>query len=387
MQEILSGSNAEWLENILGEDGEPVPTQWKALLDSETIGINRRVVTASESGERSNENKQNRVNALLKAYRELGHLYANINPLGSYMPPNLRYAWITQHGTGRELDPASYGLDESDMDKLYDAPESFPKPQATLRQIINRLDVVYAGPMGSEFLHIRNRPMRRWLIEQIESRERLKPWSVEELQRWQRDLIRAEEFESFIHSRFTGQKRFSLEGTEVLIPALRYLFTEAGNRNVREIIMGMAHRGRLNVLTNAMKKPASEIFAMFAGHYVPHSYGGSGDVKYHIGQSTDFDLGDGRSIHLSLVANPSHLEAVDPVVQGKARGTQRLRGDSTRKKVLPVLLHGDAAFSGQGVVAETFNMSQLRGYRTGGTIHIVINNQIGFTTSPQFARS
>jgi 2-oxoglutarate dehydrogenase E1 component len=387
VQEMLSGSNAEWLENILGDDGEPVPPQWKRFLESEPEESGKPVVATSGNGELSSGNKQNRVDALLKAYRELGHLYANINPLGSYMPPNLRYAWITQHGIGRELDPSSYGLDESDMDKLYDAPESFPKPRATLREIIDRLDEVYAGPMGSEFLHIRNRPMRRWLIEQIESRERLKPWSVEELRRWQRDLIRAEEFESFIHSRFTGQKRFSLEGTEVLIPALRYLFTEAGNRNIREIIMGMAHRGRLNVLTNAMKKPASEIFAMFAGHYVPHSYGGSGDVKYHQGQSADFDLGDGRSIHLSLVSNPSHLEAVDPVVQGKARGTQRLRGDSTRKKVLPVLIHGDAAFSGQGIVAETFNMSQLRGYRTGGTIHIVVNNQIGFTTASTDSRS
>ena len=157
------------------------------------------------------------------------------------------------------------------MDTVFSAPSSFETSTAPLRDIIARLDRTYAGTIGAEFLHIRNRPMRRWLISQLESRERLKPWADEELCRWQRDLIRAEEFESFIHSRFTGQKRFSLEGTEVLIPALRYLFTEAGKRSVRQIVMGMAHRGRLNVLTNAMKKPAAEIFAMFAGHYHPHT--------------------------------------------------------------------------------------------------------------------
>ncbi|MCK5250108.1 MAG: multifunctional oxoglutarate decarboxylase/oxoglutarate dehydrogenase thiamine pyrophosphate-binding subunit/dihydrolipoyllysine-residue succinyltransferase subunit, partial [Spirochaetaceae bacterium] len=331
--------------------------------------------------------KQHKVDALVEAYRELGHLYAHINPLGSYMPPNLRYAWITQHGIGRELDPAAYDLIDSDLDEVFSAPISFDPPRATLREIIEKLDRVYAGHMGSEFLHIRNRSMRRWLIGQLESRERLKPRDDEELRRWQQDLIRAEEFESFIHSRFTGQKRFSLEGTEVLIPALRYLFTESGRRNIKDIVIGMAHRGRLNVLTNAMRKPASEIFAMFEGHYVPHTYGGSGDVKYHQGQSTDFEVGDGRMVHISLVSNPSHLEAADPVVQGKARGTQRLKKDVTRKKVLPVLIHGDAAFSGQGIVAETFNMSQLRGYRTGGTIHIVVNNQIGFTTASVDSRS
>jgi len=378
VRDILTGDNAAWLEDVAADP------RWRGALEGTDLGAGPSGVAPPESAE---QDKQHRVDDLVDAYRELGHLYARINPLGSYMPPNLRYAWITQHGVGRELDPSTYGLDESDMDRVFAAPASFDPPRARLRDIIDRLDRVYAGPMGAEFLHIRNRPMRHWLIGQIESRDQLKPWSAEERRRWQRDLIRAEEFEAFIHSRFTGQKRFSLEGTDVLIPALRYLFTEAGRRSIREIVMGMAHRGRLNVLVNAMKKPASEIFAMFEGHYVPHSYGGSGDVKYHMGQSADFELEDGRKVHISLVANPSHLEAVDPVVQGKARGTQRLRGDATRKKVLPVLIHGDAAFSGQGVVAETFNMSQLRGYRTGGTVHIVVNNQIGFTTASVDSRS
>jgi len=382
VHEIFSGSNAAWLENLLEESEGGAGSEWKKLLVNEETSDNSTGEGSDCEGE-----KQHKVNALVEAYRGLGHLYARINPLGSYMPPNLRYAWVTQHGTGRELDPKTYGLSESDLDVLFETPSSFGPGKASLRSIIQTMERVYTGHMGCEYQHIRNRSMRHWLIKQLEGREQLKIRDDEELRRWQRDLIRAEEFESFVHSRFTGQKRFSLEGTDVLIPALRYLFTEAGRRSVRDIIIGMAHRGRLNVLTNAMKKPASEIFAMFDGHYVPHTYGGSGDVKYHQGQSTDFDIGDGRAVHISLVSNPSHLEAADPVVQGKARGTQRLRKDSTRKRVLPVLIHGDAAFSGQGIVAETFNMSQLRGYRTGGTIHIVVNNQIGFTTASSDSRS
>jgi 2-oxoglutarate dehydrogenase E1 component len=389
VREILSGSNAAWLEDVIINGDKSVTREWNNVLDSAALPANRTnedvgVLTAVEQSAMA---KQHQVDALVEAYRELGHLYAHINPLGSYMPPNLRYAWITQHGIGKELDPATYGLTDADLDDVFSAPVSFDPPRATLREIIKRLDRVYAGSMGSEFLHIRNRSMRRWLISQLESRDRLKPWSSDEMRRWQRDLIRAEEFESYVHSRFTGQKRFSLEGTDVLIPALRYLFTESGRRNIKDIVIGMAHRGRLNVLTNAMRKPASEIFAMFDGNYVPHTYGGSGDVKYHLGQSMDFEIGDGRTVHISLVSNPSHLEAADPVVQGKARGTQRLKKDVTRKKVLPVLIHGDASFSGQGIVAETFNMSQLRGYRTGGTIHIVVNNQIGFTTASSDSRS
>lgn len=388
MSDYLSGSNAAWLEDVLEGTEGSVPKEWESLLEkaapARTPGGDP--IPAAGSADAAHD-RQHRVDALVEAYRELGHLYAKINPLGSYMPPNLRYAWITQHGIGKELDPATYGLTESDLDEVFSAPSSFDPPRAPLRDIIGKLEKTYAGSMGAEFLHIRNRPMRRWLISQLEGRDQLKQWEDEEFRRWQRDLIRAEEFETFIHSRFTGQKRFSLEGTEVLIPALRYLFTEAGRRSVKDIVIGMAHRGRLNVLVNAMRKPAAEIFAMFAGQYHPHTYGGSGDVKYHLGQSTDFEVGDGREVHISLVSNPSHLEAVDPVVQGKARGTQRLNGDPTRKRVLPVLIHGDAAFSGQGIVAETFNMSQLRGYRTGGTIHIVVNNQIGFTTASADSRS
>lgn len=376
MREFLSGSNTLWLENLF-ENSENL-SEWEKILEADT----EKVGTISE-----NKNRQHQVDTLVESYRELGHLYAAINPLGSYMPPNLRYAWITQQGIRKELEPSTYGLGDAEMEEIFTAPASFNPPRATLREIIHRMNRVYTGPMGSEIIHIRNRPMRRWLIQQIENQDTLKTWENEELRCWQRDLIRTEEFETFIHSRFIGQKRFSLEGTDVLIPALRYLFTQAARRNIKDIVIGMTHRGRLNVLTNAMLKPATEIFAMFEGFYFPHTYGGAGDVKYHIGQSTDFEIDDGRTIHISLVSNPSHLEAVDPVVQGKARGTQRLKKDETRKLILPVLVHGDAAFSGQGIVAETFNISQLRGYRTGGTIHIIANNQIGFTTASSDSRS
>ena len=375
---MLSGSNAAWLENLLDDSDAGTALEWKGLLES---------AGPAETLQPVSKEKQHKVNALVEAYRNLGHLYAHINPLGSYMPPNLRYAWVTQHGIGKELDLQTFGLCESDLGETFDTPLDFESTRASLREIVEKMAQVYTGHMGCEFQHIRNRSMRHWLIRQLEGREKLKTREDDEYRRWQRDIIRAEEFESFVHSRFNGQKRFSLEGTDVLIPALRYLFTEAGRRSVRDIVIGMAHRGRLNVLTNAMKKPAAEIFAMFDGNYEPHTYGGSGDVKYHQGQSTDFEVGDGRIVHISLVSNPSHLEAADPVVQGKARGTQRLKKDSTRKKVLPVLIHGDAAFSGQGIVAEIFNMSQLRGYRTGGTIHIVVNNQIGFTTASSDSRS
>lgn len=392
MREIFSGSNAAWLEDILLKGNEEgVPAAWKTVMDSESSASAPASPPAPApvhgDGRARYQDKQHRVDSLVNAYRELGHLYAKINPLGSYMPPNLRYAWIRQTGIGRELDPAVYGLGEEDMDKVFSAPWSFDTPRASLREIIADLRRVYTGYMGTEFLHIRNRSMRRWLIGRLEGMVKLKEWSVEERRRWQRDLIRSEEFESFIHSRFTGQKRFSLEGNEALIPALRYLFTECGRRGVKEIVMGMAHRGRLNVLANAMVKPSAEIFAMFEGNYFPHTFGGSGDVKYHQGQSVDYRWAEGKTIHISLVSNPSHLEAVDPVVQGKARGTQRRKNDGIRKKVIPVLIHGDAAFAGQGIVAETFNMSQLRGYRTGGTIHFVVNNQIGFTTAGADARS
>ena len=330
---------------------------------------------------------QSRVDSLLWAYRDVGYLYADINPLGDYMTPELRYMFYTSEGYYQSLDMKSFGLSDEHLDMEFRAGKYFKPERAPLRELIELFRRTYCGTMGAEVLHIQNKVMRRWLIERLESPSKRREFSDQERRLMQRDLIRAEELEHFIHSNFIGQKRFSLEGGEVLVPALRYLVSSAAQHGLQEIVLGMAHRGRLNVLLNVMQKKPADIFALFTDSYKPHMVGGSGDVKYHLGHSLDITDEAGAKIHLSMVANPSHLEAVDPVVEGKARGIQRRRGDKHRKRVMPVLIHGDAAFSGQGVVAETLNLSQLKGYRTGGTVHIIINNQIGFTTASRDARS
>jgi len=331
--------------------------------------------------------KQAAVDSLLRSYREVGAIYAETNPLGSYETPEMRYMRITVEGIVDRLSPQAWGLGDEDMDTPFETRYFEPSP-APLREIVARARETYLSHLGTEFMHIYNYTMRSWLLKKIEREQHHRDWLPEQKIRFQKDLIKAEEFEHFVHKNFIGQKRFSLEGGEGLIPALHYLIYSAADHNVKEIVLGMAHRGRLNVFSNAMRKPAVETFSKFIDAEQPHQYGGTGDVKYHLGHSFDYvDKASGRRIHISLVANPSHLEAVDPVVEGKARGTQRRYGDFNRKKVLPVLVHGDAAFSGQGVVAETFNLSQLKGYRTGGTIHIIVNNQIGFTTASRDSRS
>ncbi len=332
--------------------------------------------------------KQGRVESLIWAYRDVGAIYAKLNPLGRYETPEMRYLRITVEGAFENLSLKAYGLDESDLDTVFYSGGFFEPQQMKLREILACLEKTYSSTVGFEFLHIKNRVMRRWLLEKIERDLPRHRFTAAQKIRFQKDLIKAEEFERFVHSNFIGQKRFSLEGGEGLIPAIHYLIYTASELKVQEIVLGMAHRGRLNVFTNALRKPAVETFAKFIDAELPHQYGGTGDVKYHLGHSFDYsDKETGHSIHISLAANPSHLEAVDPVVQGKARGIQRRRRDVNRKKVMPVLIHGDAAFNGQGVVAETFNLSQLKGYRTGGTVHIIVNNQIGFTTASRDSRS
>ncbi|TVQ23391.1 MAG: 2-oxoglutarate dehydrogenase E1 component [Spirochaetaceae bacterium] len=331
--------------------------------------------------------KQSRVNSLMWAYRDVGYIHADINPLQNYSTPLMRYMFYTMEGTYESLKLSEFSLSEADLDTEFSAGRYLKPERDTLRSILARCREIYCSTMGVEILHIQNKPMRRWLIERLESPDHRREWSGAQKQRFQKDLIKAEEFEHFLHTSYIGQKRFSLEGGEVLVPAMRYLIDSAEAHGLQEIVIGMPHRGRLNLFTNALRKPGVEVFGRFEDNYKPQTYGGSGDVKYHLGHSFDIELGDGRSIHISLAANPSHLEAVDSVVEGKARGIQRRRRDTNRKKVLPVLIHGDAAFSGQGVVAETFNLSQLKGYRTGGTVHIIVNNQIGFTTASRDARS
>ncbi|TVQ37587.1 MAG: 2-oxoglutarate dehydrogenase E1 component [Spirochaetaceae bacterium] len=331
--------------------------------------------------------KQSRVNALIWAYRDVGYIYADLNPLKNYSTPELRYLYYTMQANYEKLSLSAFGLTDEDLDQQFSTGGYFQPERMKLRDLVGALQQTYCASIGAEILHIQNKPMRRWLIDKIESPASQASWTPRQKIRFQKDLIKAEEFEQFVQSNFIGQKRFSLEGGEVLIPALRFLIDSAADRGLKEIVLGMAHRGRLNVFTNALRKPGAETFSRFFDNYMPYTYGGSGDVKYHLGHSFSYTTAEGAEIHISLVANPSHLEAVDPVVEGKCRAIQRRRKDWNRKKVVPVLIHGDAAFSGQGVVAETFNLMQLKGYRTGGTVHIVLNNQIGFTTASRDARS
>jgi 2-oxoglutarate dehydrogenase E1 component len=319
---------------------------------------------------------QTRIDGLVYAYRTLGHTVANVNPLADKRPENPLL-------TLREL-----GFNEKDLDMRVSSKFFLDNKTMTLREMIRALENIYADTIGAEFQHIQNTRMRNWVRHRLESRPP-KSDAPRELQiSLLRSLQEAEAFELFLHTRYVGQKRFSLQGAEGLMAILDTLLNNCPSDGVEEICMGMAHRGRLTVLANFVRKSLKVIFAEFTTNYIPELVGGDGDVKYHLGYRTVRKLPNGAQVEIRLSANPSHLEAVNPVVEGTARARQRIRGDTEhRRKVLPVLVHGDASFAGQGIVMETLNMSQLPGYSTGGTVHIVVNNQIGFTTLPEDARS
>ena len=319
---------------------------------------------------------QSRVDGLVYAYRILGHTIARVNPLAEKRPENPLL-------TLREL-----GFSEKDLDLRVASKFFFDNRQMTLRDMIGALERIYAGPIGPEFMHIQNTRVRNWVLHRLESR----PAKLDAPRAVQMALLRvlleAESFETFLHAHYVGQKRFSLQGAESLMVILDVILQKCPDAGIEEICMGMTHRGRLNVLANFLKKSLNIIFTEFTENYIPNLVAGDGDVKYHLGYRTVRKLPSGGEVEIRLSANPSHLEAVDPVVEGTARARQRIRNDTEhRRKVLPLLLHGDAAFAGQGIVAETLNMSQLPGYSTGGTVHVVVNNQIGFTTLPEEGRS
>ena len=320
---------------------------------------------------------QARVYQLLNAYRVRGHLFADVDPLGA--PPE----------APPELDLRNFHLHERDLDKPFPTVDLAGAPEVlTLQDIIAHLAETYCRSIGVEYTHIEDPEQRNWLRDRMEStRNRLKLGREEQL-RILTKLSDAEIFEQFIHRSYeAGTKRFSLEGAESLIPLLDLLIERAGEQGVEEIVVGMAHRGRLNVLANILDKSLREIFAAFEDADAERHLG-SGDVKYHLGYSTDRKTLSGRSVHVTLTFNPSHLEWVNPVVEGRVRAKQdRMGGPSRSARVMPLLIHGDAAFMGQGVVAETLNLASLEGYKTGGTVHVIVNNQIGFTTDPNEARS
>src|SRR4030088_2917610 len=314
---------------------------------------------------------------LIRAYRMRGHFHAKLAPLLSE-PPRDR----------EELDTRSYSFTEADMDRKIFLDHVLGLEYATLREIVALCERTYCQTLGVEFMHITNAAQKSWIQERIEGPDKEISFTREGRRAILMKLVEAEGFEKFCDVKFTGTKRFGLDGAESLIPALEQIIKRGGNLGVKEIVVGMPHRGRLHVLTQVRAKPHRALFHEFkGGSFTPDDVEGSGDVKYHLGASSDRDF-DNNRVHLSLTANPSHLEIVDPVVLGKVRAKQdQLHDVVERTKVLPLLIHGDASFAGQGVIAECFGLSGLKGYRTGGSIHFIINNQIGFTTSPRYSRS
>ncbi|HZL58943.1 MAG TPA: 2-oxoglutarate dehydrogenase E1 component [Stellaceae bacterium] len=315
---------------------------------------------------------------LIRAYRVRGHLIADLDPLG-----------LERRTYHPDLDPATYGFIETDFDRPIFVNNSLGFSTASLREILDALRATYCGHVGIEYMHIQELEERQWIQARIEVPRNQTEFTERGKRAILERLTDAELLERFLDKRYTGTKRFGLEGGEALIPALEQVTKRGSQLGMKEMIIGMPHRGRLNVLANMMGKPFAALFSEFQGNPAnPADVQGSGDVKYHLGTSTDRDF-DGHNVHLSLTANPSHLEAVNPVVLGKVRGKQRQRGgkEEARDAVVGLLMHGDAAFAGQGLVAETLDLSQLNGYRTGGTLHFIVNNQIGFTTKPAAARS
>ena len=349
---------------------------WPAI--EKTVGAKIAAKSSSLSADEVRKATMDSVRALMmiRAFRIRGHLAADLDPLK-----------LAERPAQPELDPASYGFTEADLDRPIFLDKVLGLDQATIRQILDILKRTYCHTLGVEFMHISDPAEKAWLQRRIEGQNKTISFTAKGKIAILKKLIAAEGFENFLNVKYTGTKRFGLDGGESMVPALEQIIKRGGQLGIKEIVFGMAHRGRLNVLANVMAKPFSAIFHEFkGGSSTPDEVEGSGDVKYHLGSSSD-RVFDNNTVHLSLTANPSHLEIVDPVVLGKARAKQDQRGDRERTSVLPLLIHGDAAFAGQGVVAECFGLSGLRGHKSGGSIHFIVNNQIGFTTSPHFARS
>jgi 2-oxoglutarate dehydrogenase E1 component len=348
-------------------DPASVDETWRAFLEGFALAERTPAPAADASAQLG-------IFRLVHAYRDLGHLIAHVDPLTD-PPPTHAY-----------LELSHFGLSEKDLGRTFDAIPFRDLPQATLKDLMAALKETYCRTIGFEYMHIQDIEVRRWLQERIEPRRARPKLALRQKMRVLMVLHYAELFEKFLHTRYQGQKRFSLEGAETTIPVLDAMIEKAAELGAKEVVIGMAHRGRLNVLTNILRKPYQDVFGEFEDVFL-ETTDGDGDVKYHLGFSSDVETAKGHKIHLSLSPNPSHLEAVNPVVEGRVRAKQRLFGDVERKQGIPLLVHGDAAMAGQGSVAETLNLSNLTGYKTGGTLHLVINNQIGFTTTPADARS
>ncbi len=393
VSDCLYSGNAWFIEELYEaylKNPESIDPEWRQYFDSmqmqgehkdvahspiqeayRNVARNRAhhfVATAAPAADAVSHQKQTAVLQLINAHRFNGHRQSDLDPLRQYQRPNIP-----------ELDPEYHGLTEEDMDKTFNTGSLFAPDEITLREIVHIIKKTYCGSIGAEYMHINETEQKRWIQKRLEECLATPDYDRDKRLRILDRVIDANALEEYLHTKYVGQKRFSLEGGESLIPLLDEIIQSGGTMDIREIVIGMAHRGRLNVLVNAIGKKPSELFEEFEGKTL-ESLEGSGDVKYHMGYSSDIST-PGGSVHLTLGYNPSHLEIIDPVVEGSVRARQDRRADHARNEVLPVLIHGDAAFAGQGVVMETFNLSQTRGYTTGGTIHVIVNNQIGFTTS------
>ncbi|RJP77160.1 MAG: 2-oxoglutarate dehydrogenase E1 component [Desulfobacteraceae bacterium] len=368
--EFIEAQYRRWKENP-----ENLEKDWRFFFSGFELGL-AESPAAEGTCSVSMVRKQSRVEALIYRYRDIGHFLACLDPLA---------ACPTDHPL---LNPAVFDLTPEDMNESFYMPGVSDDVHMPLKNILSHLKQTYCHAVGVEYMHLQDPDEREWLRDRMETSKNQPDLSSEEKIRILNKLSQAKRFEQFLHKKYLGQKRFSLEGAEVIIPMLDILFHRAGSHGCEDVFLGMAHRGRLNVLVNILGKTYTDIFREFEGTINPSEEGpGTGDVKYHKGLKASFRLYDGRDMRVIMANNPSHLEAVNPVVEGMARACLDLLENRQANRVLPVLIHGDAAFAGQGVVAETLNMSQLEGYRTGGTVHIVINNQIGYTTLPEDARS
>ena len=382
--DVLEAQYAQWKA-----DPASVSREWQLFFEGFDLGYARPAPT-DETGAIANpallpavkppgRAEQERVEYLVASYRAIGHTICQLDPLD-----------FNNQDHNPALDLETFQLSEADLDNEF-AVNQLPGlggSKATLRSIVDHLKTTYCGNIGVEYMHIQDRERRLWMRSAVEKGSNRPVLTPDEKRRVLMKLNQAELLENFIHTKFLGQKRFSLEGGESLMPAMDAIIELAPELGIQEFVIGMAHRGRLNVLCNTLNKSYEEVFTEFEGNYDLRDIQGDGDVKYHLGYSSDHITATGKPIHLTLTPNPSHLEAVNPVVLGRVRGKQRQRGDNkTRSQVVPLLIHGDAAIAGQGLVMECFQMAGLEGYKVGGTLHIVINNQIGFTTLPNDSRS
>ena len=369
--------NADYIDaqyRLWKTEPEKLSREWRLFFEGFDLAASGRTA-AEETDGKVEYPRQARVQALINRYRDLGHLMACLDPLA---------ACPTDHPF---LNLAAFNLEPADLDQEFPAPQFSESGRAPLRDILNALKETYCHSIGVEFMHLQDPDERQWLLDRMEPTRNRSPLSAPDKRQILHKLFQTALFEQFLNKKYLAVTRFSIEGGDAIIPALDSLVEHVARKGCREIILGMAHRGRLNVQAHVLDRPYEDIFSEFESCYSPDDLVGAGDVKYHNGYLARIKSADGRRLRILLMNNPSHLESVNPVVEGFARARQDITADQHRDTVMPLLIHGDAAFAGQGIVAETLNMSQLEGYRTGGTIHLVINNQIGYTTLPEDARS